>query len=269
MQKQSPLLIITIIILLISCNSGKRKSYLNDNNLLVEEQWYSKGNLKSRTIYLNEEKSDYRYMSYYENGRMWDSALYKNGQFHKARKYYDQANDLLHFETYNEGIFNGPHKAIYGNGVASFSGYHAQGSKVGEWKFHHPEGNPITYEFYDSSGRIQFFVKYDYRGLLEKTEGSGIINISDFNKKKNLEYKFEIIIAVPQNCTSVLKIREKSMPKGNHLVDTQIHTPRNTLVLNFSSPGEKNMIIELFLSDNNSGFEKIYTTQKKLNIPRS
>ncbi|MCF8368250.1 MAG: hypothetical protein K9G76_04350 [Bacteroidales bacterium] len=266
MKTHCILLYASIILMLAACNGSKRKSYFNTNNLFVEEEWYAKDKLKSRITYLNEEKTEYRFIAFYENGVMKDSATFVDSLLQGKRKYYDSASDLTHTENYEKGIFNGPHKAIYRNGIASFDGFHINGLKAGEWKFHHPEGNPITYEFYDSAGHIKFFVKYDNKGLLERVDGNPIIFISDFTQNNELEYKVELTLAVPPNFQSDLLIKEGKSSSDKYLKKFTATSPRNKVLLTFNNRGAKTLVFEFTLSDKNSDFKEVYRIDKKLNI---
>ena len=162
---------------MLACNRGVEKEYRNAEGQWVHEEYYRNDNLKSQTIFLDEDRNDYIYSSYYSDGRLRDSALYINDTVTGLRKVYEAKNGLMHYETYDHGILSGEHKAMYDNGVTSFQGYRLNGMKVGEWVFHYIDGGLITYEYYDSLGNIKYFRKYDENGNLLRESGSPIIDL--------------------------------------------------------------------------------------------
>lgn len=256
------------LILLAGCNSHTQKEYRNDKNQLVVEEWFNEDQLRSRIIYLNEAKTDYTTLEFLENGHIKDSSTHKNNLIHGTRKIYDPANDLIHTETYVDGILNGPHQAVYGNGVASFRGFQLNGNKVGEWKFFYPEGNPITYEFYDSTGSLKYFLKYEKDGQHLQSEGSGIIDVSSI-KKINGQFSLEILIAVPPNCSSSLKMM--ALPEGKEQVifNDELNTIRNTISLQALDEGDYEILIELNITDKNTGKVESFIISRNITIPNA
>lgn len=195
----------------MACNHTAKNEFTNPDGNRVVEEWYTTSVLKSRTIFLSSDSSEYIFVSFYENGDVQDSAHYINNLVEGLRKYYDQQGDLLHFENYKSGILNGTHKAIYGNGVSSFEGYHINGYKVGEWAFHYPDGRPITYEFYDSTGRIKYFRKFDEKGNTTESNGSAIIGISiKQNEMNNDTVIIEMVSAYPPSYSVGMEIIDKN-----------------------------------------------------------
>lgn len=200
-----------ILVLIISaCSSIEEKEYTNQQGNKVVEEWYAKSGLKSRTIFYSSDSSDYVFCSYYENGELEDSSRYVNLQLEGLRLYYDQANGLFHSETYSNGIMNGAHKAFYKNDITSFEGYWINGNKVGEWQFHYPDGRPITYEFYDSVGRVLYFRKYDDKGEVKDINGSAIISVSARMDLKPGAVVMDLIVANPPGTEVSMRISDES-----------------------------------------------------------
>lgn len=235
----------------MACNHTSKNEYTNSDGNRVVEELYTTSNLKSRTIFLSPDSSDYIFISYYENGDMQDSAHYINNLVEGLRKYYDQQGDLLHFENYKSGIFNGTHKALYSNGFSSFEGYHMNGYKVGEWTFHYPDGRPITYEFYDSTGRIKYFRKFDEKGNTTESNGSAIIGISVLQNEINNDTAiFEVISAYPPSYSIGLEIMDKN---ENSLFNQTITTNKTLCNLVFTEKGETDLEISLNMFDSEFG----------------
>lgn len=173
------ILILAVIIIFpfSSCRKGERKKFYNDKNQLVMQEYFPDGLLKSELTYLDKKKKSYRYMYYFEDGILKDSGMVINDSLHGLRKFYEKSAGLMHYEEYEHGLITGMDKAVYPNGVCSFTGTRKKGTKTGEWRFHYPDGRPITYEIYDQAGKLRYFRKYDEKGKLIKSSGSSIINV--------------------------------------------------------------------------------------------
>ena len=258
-------IVLVSLILYAGCNSATLKEYRNDKNQLVVEEWFNDHQLKSRIIYLNEEKSDYSSVEYFENGHLKDSITISNNLVQGTHKVYDPANDLLHIETYKDGVLNGPHMAVYSSGIASFKGYQMNGNKVGEWKFFYPEGNPITYEFYDSTGRLAYFLKYEKDGQHLHSEGSGIIHVSDIMNIDG-QYSVDVLLAIPPNCSSGLSIVLLSEGQEQLVFNDEITTIRNNIPLPISGKGDYKIQMELNITDKQTGKVETYTVSKNISI---
>jgi hypothetical protein len=165
------------LIFVAACNQAPKKQYTNEKGQKVIEEWFNDNQIKSRTTYLTNDDSTYIYCLWYESGELKDSSKYIKQKADGLRIYYDQDADLKHYEFYKNGIFHGLHKAVYGNGAVSFEGFHKNGKKVGEWHFNYPNNDPITYEFYDSTGKLLYFRKYNENSIVSETKGSAIIDV--------------------------------------------------------------------------------------------
>ena len=263
--------IVVLIVLpafLISCQSGnKKEEFYDDNGQLVIREWYNKTSLKSRTTYLNEEKYDYVFVAYFEDGRLKDSARFINNLISGERKFYESDLGLMHYENYKDGLYNGYHKAIYDNGVSSFEGYRLNGFKVGEWGFHYPDGRPITYEYYDSTGEIRYFRKYDNKGTSLKTEGSGIIKI--YPEKLSIRVSDTIRgiaeVASPPNSEIELSIIEVTSSYNSHeFFKTEVKYPKVYWSRKFKNPGQKKLNFMLKIKDLKSGKVETSVFEQKL-----
>lgn len=201
---------VVIVFVISACSSTEKKEYTNQQGQKVVEEWFTGTDLKSRIIFNSSDSSDYLFCSYYENGELEDSVRYVNHQFEGGRLYFDQANGLRHSETYSNGIMNGAHKAVYKNDITSFEGYWINGNKVGEWQFHYPDGRPITYEFYDSVGRVLYFRKYDDKGEVKDVKGSAIIGVSSRTDLKPGAVVMNLIVANPPGSEILIKVLDES-----------------------------------------------------------
>lgn len=266
MKKFSYIFLFIVLVFFYGCNSSTKKEYRNDKNQLVIEEWFNDNQLKSRIVYLNEEKTDYSSVEYLDNGHIKDSSTYKNNLIQGTHKVYDISNDLLHTETYRDGLLHGPHKAVYSSGVASFIGYQLNGNKVGEWKFSYPDGNPITYEFYDSTGRLKYFLKYEKDGQHLQSEGSGIIHVSDI-KKTDDNFSIDVLAAIPTNCNSILKILIPSEEQEFEIFNQELETIRNTIPINSENLNNNELQIELSIIDNKTNKVESFVINKNVSIP--
>lgn len=244
---------IAVTLLISACSSIEKKEYTNQQGQKVIEEWFKESNLKSKTTFYSTDSSDYVFCSYYENGELEDSSHFVNQQLDGTRLFFDQANGLFHMETYSNGIMNGPHRAIYKNDITSFEGYWLNGNKVGEWQFHYPDGRPITYEFYDSIGKVLYFRKYDDKEEVKDVKGSAIIGISVRTDLKPDAVVMNLIVANPPGSEVSIKICDQS---SNVLCNKKVEAVYTNC--SFILPDEeKNKVnIQLNILDIKSGQEE-------------
>lgn len=256
-------MLISMLFSILSCNqSNHQKEYVNERNQLVIQEWYSLDNLKSETIYLKDDKSDYIYVSYNQNGRISDSGRYVNDTITGFHKFYEEKTKLMHSEYYKNGLLNGIHKAIYTGGISSFEGFRKDGFPVGEWKFHYPDGQMITYEYYDSVGRIKYFRKYDDKGNVLKINGNGIINI--FTSGFFADSISGIVeVAQPPNCWINLKVSKKDHTGELTIFEKEVLKSR--IPFAFWQGNRENFEILCYLSitEKETSKEETYSLEKK------
>lgn len=248
-----------LFMVMISCNQTVTRHYNENGNLEIKE-WYSKNHLKSHWIYLDKSEESYIYIAYYSDGRMKDSAMYVNDTVEGLRKYYEENAGLMHSEYYLHGIMNGPHKAQFSTGVTSFEGFRKNNLMVGEWKFHFINGNPITYEYYDSAGSMKYFRKYDNAGNTLMSEGSGLIRIlpERFSVTTNTLLKGVIEAAVPPETETVLVIEESGGSTiANRKESRTLRVSRSNWEWNFREPGKKVLHFTLTIKDRKSGRQDV------------
>jgi len=258
-----------IIVLFVSCNQKADTEYTNKEGHSVKDEFYGNGKVKSRTIFLNQDQSDFIYVAYYDNGEIMDSASYSNNKVEGLRKYFDQSVRLLHLENYKNGFLNGPHKAIYDNGVSSFDGYRLKGAMVGEWNFHYPEGGPITYEFYDSVGTLKYFRKYNEDRSLFNKRGEGIINIGSLPDSivAGAVYHLSVISACPPGCESVLKVNTTGKNENPVVFyNGAISETRNIIPFSFVKPGNFDINVLLTIKDAKSHDQESYSSTVSVQI---
>jgi antitoxin component YwqK of YwqJK toxin-antitoxin module len=252
--------LVSVLLSLFSCNQkNSKKEFQNDKGQLIIQEWYSLDKLKSETTYLKSDKSEYVYVAYNEDGRMIDSGRYVNDTITGFHKFYEDKTKLTHFENYKNGLLNGPHKAVYTGGVTSFEGYHKDGFSVGQWKFHYPDGRMITYEYYDSTGKVKYFRKYDDEGNTVKITGNGIIGVF-IQKPQTDTIKGIVEVAVPDNCKCHLKITGNE----NTIFENFVSQPR----VSFSFVnGDTVLDFQLIITKQNGQGRKIFIQKKLLIIP--
>jgi len=258
-----------IQVLFSSCRNNQIEESFDSEGKLVIKEWYNENDIKSTTTYFNEEKTDYLFVTWLEDGQLMDSARYINDTIEGLRKVYDADAGLMHYETYQNGHLDGMHKAVYDNGVTSFEGFWKNYVKVGEWKFHFPEGKPITYEFYDSTGRLKYFRKYDEDGTVLKVEGSGLISVqaikSVVNPGEFVSGKIEA--AVPPGCKTELNIVEILNGEGsNSLMRIGLSDPVKDWKLRFGAPGRKELEFTIKITDQLTGKEEISSTKLDIQV---
>lgn len=260
--------IIIGILVFTGCVDGDRKSYKNNKGQQVEELYYRSGGLKSRTIYLHE-NTEYIYIEYYDDQVLKDSLHVKDGKTEGERIFFDQSGDLKHTEHYLNGLLDGTHMAEYSNGIRSFEGFRKNGLMVGEWIFHYPDGRPITYEFYDSTGHVKYLEKFGITGEMRSIEGNGLID----SKLNLLEAASgdtlfgEALTILPPASTVTLDVFaykeadrkiELYSNKTNHLLS------RFPVIIN--EAGIYTVDFNLTIIENNSGKSQTYLQSYTLNL---
>ncbi len=262
------LLAVISLIVLYSCKNSTINEYKDRQDHLVMEEVYANNQTKTKIIYLNPDKTDYIYTSYYEDGTLMDSARYVNDSIEGKRIYYDESSDLKHIEHYKNGLLNGVNKAIYSNGTTSYEGYRLKGNKVGEWIFHYPEGAPITYEFYDSTGRLIYFRKYDERGRMVRTNGNPILYVSGTGRLINPDSAaLEVVMVHPPLTPALLEVFiSKDTKEGEKIGETEIRTPRFPCIINIDSTGKYDLVFKLNLGKPGSEAPEQFQLEKTVTI---
>lgn len=258
--------LIPVFLFLVSCgDSVTKKEFCNDNGQQVVQEWYNDKQIKSNITYLDKSGKNFVSVIYNREGRMIDSATYKSEVLSGLRKYYDAGSGLTHFENFKNGVPDGVMKAVFDNGVTSFSGFMRNGSKVGEWVFHYRDGRPITYEFYDSSGNIKYFRKYNDDGTAEKVKGEGIIDIVlNLDKSDTATFiKAGTTLTAPPGCITKLTI----INDGITAVDSyHITKPDAEFVFPAAKTGKSKLNFKLTIKDKKSGKTEEYSLEKTINV---
>ncbi len=251
----------------ISCKRDViKKEFCNDNGQQVVQEWFNDKQIKSNITYLDKSGKNYISMSYNKSGRMIDSATYINDIITDQHKYYDSGSGLTHIENFKNGVLNGVMNAVFDNGVTSFEGYMLNGSKVGEWKFHYKDGRLITYEFYDSSGNIKYFRKYDDSGTPEKISGSGLIDVLlNVNKPDTNTYvEANVTMASPPGCTTELTVLEDGKIT---IVDSyNITKPNVKFIFPIGKTGNISFIFNLRIIDSKGNNPEEYSVDKIVKV---
>lgn len=266
---KSLFLIFLLLTLIAGCKQKTTSQLTTHSGDLVLEEYYSSGQLKSSKLFYNEAQTDYLYTAYYENGDLMDSVTYYNNVPEGKRIFFEQASGLKHIEYYLNGLLEGINMGIYKNGVKNYEGFRKAGHKAGEWIFRNPEGVSLTYEFFDSTGRLVYFRKYDERGNYQKSNGAVLIHTS---LSENLILPGDslhagITAAVPPGCESKLTIIVDGDQTDEETILTEIlKTPRNSFGFLVSEPGDYNIIFHMAVTDLSTGKEEESKVEKKITV---
>ncbi|MEZ5198452.1 MAG: hypothetical protein R2764_19325 [Bacteroidales bacterium] len=258
--------LLIVLIFLLSCTGGEHEEYYNEQGNLVVKEWYNRSSLKSSITYLDTGLKNYLYVAYHPDGRLKDSAKYINDTIEGLRKFYDPSAGLTHYENYRNGILNGVHKAEYNSGVTSFEGFRKNNQMVGEWKFHFLSGKPITYEYYDSIGKLLYFRKYDENENVLKATGTELINVfTDHDGVSVNEICSGYVeAATPNHCELFLTIAEGS--SSQVLFSKNIENPITYWEIIFDDPGEKKLEFNLLVKDKKSGDSQSYSIHQNIMV---
>lgn len=255
-----------LLILLFSCSGSEHEEFYNEQGKLVVKEWYNKSSLKSSITYLDDSLKKYIYISYHTDGRLKDSAKYINDTIEGLRKFYDPSTGLTHYENYRNGILNGVHKAEYNSGVTSFEGFRKNNQMVGEWKFHFLSGKPITYEYYDSIGKLLYFRKYDENENVMKATGTELINVFTDRDRVSMNEICSgyVEAAKPSHCELNLTIEEGG--SSQVLFSKDIENPITYWEIIFDDPGEKKLKFNLLVKDKKSGESQSYSVVQNITV---
>lgn len=263
------ILLFAFIVFFTGCRHNTVEEYTDKDGHKVIREWYNKSQIKSIKTFTNPDQTNYRYMAFYKDGLLMDSATFVNGKINGTRKYYEASTGLLHTENYRNGMLNGPHKAVFGSGISSFEGYRKDNQKVGEWKFYYPSGKLITYEYYDSTGRLKYFKKYDKDGSILKTDGSGLIEVvfQQTTFKLSEPVSGSVLIATPDGCSFRLTISDITFRDNEQpFFDKQIFKSPTTWEKVFETPGEKKLLFTLIVTNKETGEKEQSTLERVVNV---
>lgn len=256
------------MLLFAGCQQNTIEEFTDKDGNLVIREWYNESQIKAIKTFTNPEHTNYRYMVFYRDGILKDSAVFVNGKVTGVRKYYEASSGLLHLENYKNGLLNGPQKAVFSSGISSFEGFRKDNNKVGEWKFYHPNGKIITYEFYDTTGKLKYFRKFDQDGQTLKTDGAGLIDIGlqKNNFKLNAPVSGFALVAMPDGCSVSLKIEDMSSVNATTLYEKQVDKSHVQWEIKFDKPGEKKLKFTLQLTDDKTGEEELSVLEQLVNV---
>jgi hypothetical protein len=263
------ILLSTLVLLFIGCQHNTVEECTDKDGNKVIREWYNKSQIKSIKTFTNPEQTNYRYMAFYKDGLLMDSATFIDGKINGIRKYYEASTGLLHLENYKNGVRNGPQKAIFSSGISSFEGYRKNNHKVGEWKFFYPGGKLITYEYYDSTGRLKYLKKYDKNGSILKTDGNGLIEVvaQQTTLKLHEPVAGYAVIATPDGCSFQLIITDiTSGVNTQPFFEKQLIKSLITWEKYFITPGEKRLLFTLIITDEQTGEEELISFEQLVNV---
>lgn len=258
----------TAVISFSSCKSRiTRETDLSGNTVIKE--WYNKNRIKSIKTLVNNNPKDYTYISYSRDGIQLDSSNFVNDTLEGKRTFYEEKSSLYHFENYHHGLLHGVHKAVFKSGVTGFEGYRQNNLKVGEWKFHFENGHPITYEYYDSSGVMKYFRKYDDDGKVLKVNGMGMIQVkSDLSRLDSTQTISGFVeAAIPPGCKTQFTIEStnENQPLVK-LLEMKLEKPKTNWEITFSNPGQKNLKYMVTIVENSSGKKEESVSEQTINV---
>ncbi len=258
--------LVIILALFTGCKNKITEETDTSGNKIIKE-WFGKNRIKSIKIFYQGVQNDYLQIKYNKKGNLVDSARFINDTLEGTRKFYESKTELLHTENYRHGSLEGIHKAVYSNGVAGFEGFRKNNMMVGEWKFHFANGHPITYEYYDSSGVMRYFRKYDDNGNVLRVDGIGMIQIKTDQTRLDstgILYGF-IEAAIPPGCKSRFTIEDdKNVTDRKKYLEVFINKPKYDWEIKLEEPGEKNLKYILTIIDNKTGTEEVSTSEQKV-----
>ena len=140
---------------------------------------------------------------------------------------------------------------------------------VGEWKFHFVNGHPITYEYYDSTGVMKYFRKYDDNGNVLKVDGLGLIQVkSDPSKLESSQTLFGFVeAAIPPGCTTQFTIENyKEGQASEKYLEMKLEQPKTDWEIIFAEPGQKKLKFTITITDNKTGKEEESVSEQTIMV---
>jgi antitoxin component YwqK of YwqJK toxin-antitoxin module len=123
-----------------SYDSFNNNNALDTNALTVIKEYYDNGNLRYTAFRDKENRNQGEVLNYYENGKLWGKAIYKNGEKNGLDKNYYENGVLKDSVIIKDGNRIGIGKYYYKNGKLSATGDFVNGKLSGEWKKYHENG---------------------------------------------------------------------------------------------------------------------------------
>lgn len=160
--------------LYLNADKIRMKGFCKDDSLKFKEgpceYFYRSGKLFARRYFLNGKQHGLS-RSWYENGRLQDSAMYKNGVIIGDEKGWHGDGSIRFITTYDTtGNGDGGSQSFYQSGVVRNKGNYKNEKRNGVWLYYREDNSPasevtfekdsvITYKAFDEKGKLLSKVK--------------------------------------------------------------------------------------------------------------
>lgn len=152
-------------IFLVSCSHQKKVEIRNNNGIVIESYFVDKD---------DPNKKEGVYNRFYDDGKIQEVSLYKNGKLNGERKLYQSSGKLMQTETYVNDKYEGPFKSYYDDGTLQQEGNYKDNMMSGVWKNYYQIPNVEKNEMTLVEGKISGPAKEYYPNGKLNAEGNKI-----------------------------------------------------------------------------------------------
>lgn len=181
------------ILLFTSCNliTGNSENQNRYDIAKFNTWYYPDGTLKKVQEFSKASKQDGKYLFFYPNGVLEDSAIIIKGEFQGDRTEYFENGSVKAVTTYlNDKYRNG--YDFYDNGKLQY------------------------FKSYNYDTNLMYIIEYDLLGGVIRKEGNLIYSfIIEDHYKANSELEFELLVPTPPDCFSIVEVFEKTHKKSS------------------------------------------------------
>ncbi|MDB5228468.1 MAG: hypothetical protein JWN78_2661 [Bacteroidota bacterium] len=118
------LFIFFVLINFTSCSNKKKIEIKNNSGVVIERYFISK----------DDQAKTGAYSKFYDNGKILETGIYKDGKLNGERKLYYESGKVMQSETYADDKFDGPYKSYYDDGSIQQEGTYKDNMMSGLWK---------------------------------------------------------------------------------------------------------------------------------------
>lgn len=152
--------ILSICLFLFACNDLETIKVKDDSGRLTEKYTRKKTDFAKQGTYI----------SYYESGKKFEEANYKNNVLDGQRTMFYENGKPQIIENYKDGEFEGLYQSFYENGQLQLEGKYVNNAMNGEWKGYYKDGQLKEIVQFKDNEENGPFVEYHKNGKI-KTEG--------------------------------------------------------------------------------------------------
>ena len=186
-----------LLFTLSSCDNLTSVEVRNDEGRLIEQYHLDADSIRQGD-----------YVSFHDNGRIFEKSYYKDGSFEGERTFYYNNDSVEIKEFYENGVLNGPYQTFYKNGQLNLDATFVDGAMEGLVKRYYESGELLEEVTFKDNLENGPFKEYFKNGQV-KWEGN----------YKDGDNEFGIILSYNEDGTLIRKM-ECGKYKGEYICQT-------------------------------------------------